>query len=170
MASLENSSTPRASSKTRGTPDENNCFKWLFPSINTVNISSDLKCDEVILSKLEGYNYYSAPKKRLPTWSGKKFRCWQNNWPWSLTSRLNQQNDAQGYLQDPPLFYQSKELWNDKNRPTGVLGIYRYRPGLNFINDLWVAFTCADLESVKKDSQVVSLFCTFLICSCKSCS
>jgi hypothetical protein len=65
MASLENSSTPRASSKTRGTPDENNCFKWLFPSINAVNISSDLKCDEVILSKLEGYNYYSAPKKKI---------------------------------------------------------------------------------------------------------
>ncbi len=31
-------------------------------------------------------------------------------------------------------------------------------PGVNFINSLHPAFTCADPKSAKKDSQIVSLF------------
>ncbi len=41
--------------------------------------------------------------------------------------------------------------------------------GVDFINILRAAFTDADLESTKKDYQVVSLFCDFGICACKSC-
>ncbi len=39
---------------------------------------------------------------------------------------------------------------------------------VNFINVLRAAFTSADPESAKKDSQVVSLFWHFRNCSCKS--
>ncbi len=41
---------------------------------------------------------------------------------------------------------------------------------INFINNLRAAFTRADPESGKKDSQVVSLFCAFGICPSKRCS
>jgi len=43
------------------------------------------------------------------------------------------------------------------------------KPSVNFMNILQAAFTCADPESAKKDSQVVSLFCAFGICGRKSC-
>jgi len=42
--------------------------------------------------------------------------------------------------------------------------------GLNFINILWAAITCADPKSAKKYCQAVNLFWIFSICTPKSCS
>jgi len=52
----------------------------------------------------------------------------------------------------------------------GKQNLVKSTPGVNFINVLWPAFTCADTKCAKKkDSQVVSLFYAFGICARKSC-
>jgi len=46
--------------------------------------------------------------------------------------------------------------------------LMKLSPGVNFFNVLRTAFTSAGPEIAQKHSQVVSLFCAFGICACKS--